>query len=331
MLHYEEVGKRTFPTIILPALLITLSFLLFRTPRPESIYEPPVELVPRVPEIIQEKQNIKLIIVGDIMLDRHIRMFAEGRGYDFILSDIAEFLRSADLVLGNLEGPITKYPSVSVGSEIGSPNNYIFTFDPETADFLYSNNIRLVNLGNNHILNFGNQGLADTLSYLNQSGISYFGSIKGDYVDTSIIVDLADLRIGFVNYNEFYEGSFEEAIDAISEINDVVDVLVVYTHWGSEYVSVANSGIQTLAHSFIDSGADLVVGSHPHVVQQSEEYKGKKIYYSLGNFIFDQYFSEETMKGLLLEVEINPSDFSLKTTEHKVQLTSEGMTLMLAD
>ena len=86
--------------------------------------------------------------------------------------------------------------------------------------------------------------------------------------------------------------------------------------------------IQGLAHVFIENGADIVIGSHPHVVQQSENYKDRMIYYSLGNFIFDQYFSEETKNGLVLEVEIDPNDLILNINEHIVYMNTDGRTVL---
>lgn len=84
------------------------------------------------------------------------------------------------------------------------------------------------------------------------------------------------------------------------------NVVVVYTHWGEEYVPRTEK-MKTLARQFVDAGASLVVGSHPHVVQESERYSDQYIYYSLGNFVFDQYFSDAVRNGLLLEVTFDPS------------------------
>ena len=83
--------------------------------------------------------------------------------------------------------------------------------------------------------------------------------------------------------------------------------MIVFLHWGEEYQLISSSSQRKLAHSLIDAGADLIIGSHPHVVQEIEKYKGKLIFYSLGNFIFDQYFSRETQKGLAVSLELYPS------------------------
>jgi poly-gamma-glutamate synthesis protein (capsule biosynthesis protein) len=100
----------------------------------------------------------------------------------------------------------------------------------------------------------------------------------------------------------------------------------MYTHWGREYMTEPDNGEITLAHEFIDSGVDLVIGSHPHVVQTKEEYNGKIIYYSLGNFVFDQYFDPNTREGLAVEVTIDPNDKSIIAKDFPIMLGSSGQT-----
>jgi len=94
----------------------------------------------------------------------------------------------------------------------------------------------------------------------------------------------------------------------------LADLIIVYPHWGTEYLTSHPDKRQTdLAHQFIDSGADIIIGSHPHVIQPIEIYKEKPIFYSLGNFVFDQYFSKETMQGLMLKLDIVKKENKLET------------------
>ncbi len=257
--------------------------------------------------------RINIIFTGDLMLDRHVRLKAESDGYDSLLGNsLKELLTNSNLVIANLEGPITKEVSKSVGSEVGSTNNFIFTFAPESAEFLSRNNIKLVNLGNNHITNFGKEGVISTLNYLYQAGINHFGWVASspdleEYNQAHLIVEVSDYLIGFVNFNQFSDQNFSDVLKVIEELRPQVEYLVVYAHWGTEYAPEPNEVIKGQAHRLIDAGADLVIGSHPHVIQPYEEYQDGKIYYSLGNFIFDQYFSPEVKRGQLVQLQLERS------------------------
>lgn len=294
--------------------------------------------------------KIKILFGGDLMFDRYIRENLEKNGTEYVLGNLRERLREYDLVLANLEGPITDNKSVSVGSKIGSTENYIFTFDASTAEILKDYNIKLVNIGNNHILNFGQEGLNQTMKYLKKGGVEFFGYTGNSSLPTQenyitegeiqeyntkplLIKDIKGIKVGFVNYNQFIEGGSGAALAEIEKAAQTADFLVVYTHWGVEYVQTANTEIQSLAHAFIDSGADVVIGSHPHVIQQSETYKDKKIYYSLGNFVMDQYFDENVKKGMLVEIEISTVEgtgfLQPDFTEYFVINTSDGKTSFL--
>lgn len=243
-----------------------------------------------------------ILFAGDMMFDRSIRLAMEKEGPDFILSCMKTELEKPDAVVANLEGPITANPSVSVGSAPGSANNFTFTFPPYVAPLIYAHNIRIVNLGNNHILNFGEAGVLSTIGYLDQAGVMHFGSpLDNSVLDTEV----NGISLTFVNYNEFGLQSLKEAASTtlmqITEAKARGRIVVVFTHWGAEYVAAHPYDIR-LAHSFIDAGAELVIGTHPHVIQEHEVYNGKHIYYSLGNFIFDQYWEDKVRKGLMVEV-----------------------------
>ncbi|MBU2037051.1 CapA family protein [Patescibacteria group bacterium] len=295
-------------------------------------------------------EEIKLLFLGDLMFDRNIRQIAAKNGNNFIFAPAVEFLVGNDLVVANLEGPITDNKSVSLNTAPGSDNNFVFTFEASLASTLFDNNIRLVSLGNNHILNFGQIGLKATKQYLNGAGVSYFGAPGGE---RGIIKEIKGVKIALVNYNQFIgsilvepsfapppykttdghsEATAGEQAAAIEEIKKVkmqADVVILYAHWGIEHENEANGVIKNLAHEFINAGADLIIGSHPHVIQSAEEYNGKMIYYSLGNFVFDQYFSEAVRQGLGVIVKINSETQQLKFEEKKLYLRSNGQTALL--
>lgn len=278
--------------------------------------------------------KISLLFGGDLMFDRDIRKKSLNTGnYDFMFGPkLQSLFYKQDLIIANFEGPITSFPSRSMGSAIGSTNNYFFTFDPLVLETI-SKWPWLVNLGNNHIWNFGEEGFVQTVSYLDSTNIPHFGYVKSDdLVKRSYVFMKDSISVGFVNYNQFVWGGESAAFNDIDELKNKVDFLVLYAHWGNEYVQ-ENMVIRDLAHQFIDAGADLIIGSHPHVVQGIEEYKSKMIYYSLGNFVFDQYFEPAVMKGLLVEMNIKKSmtnEIDVKFLEYPITLSFSGETELVA-
>lgn len=278
-----------------------------------------------------QQNTIKLLFGGDLMFDRNIRLKMKQFGLTHPLQALTPLFSQYDLVIANLEGPVTDNASTSVGSIPGSPANFSFTFEPGVAQTLYDQQLRVVNLGNNHILNFGKDGVAQTRQYLQQAHVQYFGDtgMETDSRDRTIVIERAGTKIGFANYNQFTSNGFDHALADIQYLRPHVDVLIVYTHWGNEYVPTANTVITSQAHQLIDAGADLIIGSHPHVVQNTEQYQGKTIYYSLGNMVFDQYFSPEVQAGLLVGVELDPQSLEMKFTEYPIQLKTNGQTVLV--
>jgi poly-gamma-glutamate synthesis protein (capsule biosynthesis protein) len=277
---------------------------------------------------VKTKKQIKILFVGDMMFDRYIRegVSKYGNGdYNYVFAQIKDKLSGYDLVVGNLEGPITDKSSVSVGTAMDDKKNLKFTFDPAVAKALADSNIKLVDLGNNHILNQGEEGLTQTKKYLDEAGVQYFGDAGADESRT-LVKNIGGTKIGFVNYNYSVAGSFEKAIKDIEVLKKKSDIVVVCPHWGTEYkVGDPGQKIRNEAYKFIDAGADLIVGGHPHVIQLSEYHRNKKTYYSLGNFIFDQYFQKETMEGLGVELTVD-SDLTMEFSEVKFEMTKKGQT-----
>lgn len=269
-------------------------------------------------------KEVRVLFVGDIFFDRYIRKVIGREGVHYSLSCVGDFLKSFDFVVGNLEGPITNFPSVSLGSEIGSPNNFIFTFPVESAKILYENNIKIVNLGNNHINNFGKSGFESTLKYLKENDVKYFGGFYGD--EPVLKKDVLGNKLSFVSFNEFGGKDAEEVAEKIKLEKEEGRVVFVYTHWGDEYVSPSQR-VKNYAKLFAEAGADFVIGSHPHVILESEILRlssGREtvVYYSLGNFLFDQYWNEEVKTGLALEIRIKGEE--VKIVEHRTNLEKDG-------
>jgi AmmeMemoRadiSam system protein B len=286
--------------------------------------------VAATPQPSPAADKLTLLFGGDLMFDRNIRLKLQQFGMRHSLQELESLFAGYDYVIANLEGPITTSTSKSVGSAPGSTNNFLFTFDPKIAQTLFDQHLRIVNLGNNHILNFGTAGAASTKEYLKASNVQFFGdtTIEKDSAERTLIIEAKGLKIGFVSYNQFVTNGEKNAKADLAWIRPQVDLVVVYTHWGNEYVPTANNPIVTLAHQFVDAGADLVIGSHPHVIQNKEDYKGKRIYYSLGNMVFDQYFQPEVQKGLLVGVTIDVPTKAFAFTELEIQLKTNGQTVL---
>ena len=280
--------------VLAGALVVTYALAVTREYLP-----PPVEP--------HEAPQATVLFAGDMMFDRTVRQYAEKYGGDHLFSCIDATLAEADLVVANLEGPITDSPSVSVGSTPGGEGNFTFTFPISTAALLAKHNITVVNLGNNHIENFDADGVRSTTAWLSNAHVEYFG----DPLKHSVVrKDIHGILLSFINYNEFLPpgiGTYSTTLEQIRDEEAAGRMPVVYTHWGVEYATEAPAYVIDLAHAFVDAGAIAVIGSHPHVVEQSEIYKNIPIYYSLGNFIFDQYFSADVMSGLMVELTFGTS------------------------
>lgn len=251
--------------------------------------------------VVPEKDRLTILAAGDIMLDRTMLLLAQKYndfGYSFRM--ISSTLKQADIRIANLEGPITTNKSISNG-EGGARFN--FTFSPKVTTTL-KENFDIVSLANNHTTNFGFEGLEQTRDFLDNAGLEWFGDPNNRKEEKlSIIVEKNGIKIGVVGYHQLVEEGFENVIAEVQKIRPEVDVIIAYPHWGIEYVTNTPSVLQKKeAHELIDAGVDIIIGAHPHVIEPVELYKDKIIFYSLGNFVFDQYFSLQTMQGLLLNI-----------------------------
>ncbi len=249
----------------------------------------------------QKNEEIKpktFLFTGDIMLDRKVELQMNKNGFFYPFEKISEFLKTSDGVFGNLEGPISK-----------NPENYSlvamdFAFDAKVIEPLALANFKVLSLANNHTFNMGSAGLEETKNLLTAANIDWVGEPWQCSEKTAIKDDIV-----FAAFNKTFNGcNDEKIIEIVKSIKSSAPdkFLVVGMHWGEEYKLKSNSLQQDLAHKIIDAGADLIIGTHPHVVEEIENYNGKLIFYSLGNFIFDQYFSEDVQESLIVELRIYP-------------------------
>lgn len=200
----------------------------------------------------------------------------QDKDYSYFFRNVKDIFEADDLTIVNLETTLTK-------ANKKADKKFRFKADPSYVEILKSGNIEAVSIANNHTLDYLEKGYKDTLKTLEEAEVGYFG------YEHAYITEIRDTKIGVLGYyymknNKEQKKEIKQAISQLK--NDGIDLVIVMFHWGIErdyWPSSVQKGISRVA---IDSGADLVLGSHPHVLQGIEEYKGKQIVYSLGNFCF---------------------------------------------
>jgi len=257
-------------------------------------------------------QNVSVVVVGDIMLEGG-PLRAMQRGQDPFAS-FAPFFKSADVRVGNLECVVATVGSV----EPDKPNT--FRVPPSTLKYVRKH-FDAVGLANNHSGDFGPKAFTQMVGLLKREGLGYYGGgLNLSEAHTPWVVERKGVRIAFLGYNEFQPRNFEADHDragiAWSEDEQVVrdiatartqwraDVVIPIMHWGWEEPT-ANPRQRALARRMIDAGADAVIGGHPHQVQDTDVYKGKPIFYSLGNFVFEGFTDKVNNIGWALRMDVN--------------------------
>lgn len=259
-----------------------------------------------------------LTAIGDIMLSRNVQTTSlkQPSKYLYPYEKIQNILTN-DLIFANLETPLI------AGSQVQS-GTMVFRADIENAKALKSAGFNILSLANNHTPNQSQKGLISTFSTLTDAGIQYVGAGKNVQEAYSPKLTLANgYKVAWLAYNDrdvvpesYGAGYTSKGIDwagtalmneskledEIAQAKSLGQYVIVSMHSGTEYTAKPNESQKIFAHRSIDAGADLVIGHHPHVVQTVEKYQDKYIFYSLGNFIFDQMFSDETRRGLVLKI-----------------------------
>lgn len=297
--------------------------------------------------LIEESEKIepiKLLFFGDVMLDRHVGEKISRYGLDSLFSKIEEtsFTEGYDLVSLNLEGAVT-----NEGQHYKPDNLYDFAFKPQIVAELKKYNFNFFNLANNHLSDQGKRGVEETYQNLSDLGFYYSGCqdaylspatsssqiILGenlpalDYNNCSdIILNIKNKKIAFLGISLVYKEIAEnDILNRVKSLKERSDLVIVNIHFGNEYQGQSNNRQKTLARKMVDEGADIIIGHHPHVIQDYEVYQGKPIFYSLGNFIFDQYFSAETQEGLAVQIILTENKFEdnsnieIKTEVYKIK------------
>lgn len=263
---------------------------------------------PLPPTATPDTRPITVAITGDIMLARSItqQILATSDRYPF--NNTADYLAGFDLTVGNLECAVSTLGQATPGKQ------YTFEATPQGFTRLVAAGFDIVSVANNHSGDYGKAAFSDMLAKLPTYNITPLGGGANlTAAHTPVIKTVHSTRIGFLAYCEIQPNSFAATATApghawldptlmqadIKALRAQVDFLVVFTHWGIEYQLNQDADQRAMAHLAVDSGADFVVGAHPHVIQPSETYNGKPIVYSLGNFVFDEMWGDAAVGQVL--------------------------------
>ncbi len=311
----------------------------------------PAKNVFTLPEVKHEPKITTIFFGGDIMLSRNVaaKIYAAN---DFTLpfKGVVDRISKTDIAFANLESPFNDHDNHSVEGSL------IFNADPKSVEGLKLAGFDILSTANNHALDQGKIGIDYTLQTLKDQGIKPIGT--GLDCHEGQIVERDDIKFGFLAYSYTALNDGGKTIDpAVCDFNNlkqmsndiqklklVADIVIVNMHAGTEYIRKPTQAQIDFAHAAIDSGAELVVGEHPHWIQTTEQYQGKWILYSLGNFVFDQMWSQQTREGLtamitfkeknIEKIELQPviidnfccprwtTDDETKTILEKIDLTS---------
>ena len=252
---------------------------------------------------IRDYQPVEIVAFGDLMLGRYVWVLMQQNGPDYPFEFFPELLEemnnNPDFLMANLEGPISDSAYVNPGTAM------IFNFRPEIIEMLQKYGFNLLNLANNHAYDMGQEGVDQTRTRLAAAGIHYFGDAQEIRAETTWLTEVNDTTLAFIGFNDTVQDhlDYQAATELIVNLESEADFTIVSIHWGEEYHPEPTTAQVEHAHAFIDAGADVILGHHPHVIETSEWYNGpdnvpRPIYYSLGNFIFDQYFATNVQEGL---------------------------------
>lgn len=277
-----EVEQTLTPT---PAKILNM-----KTPQVDlnlkDIFEKPIET---------SAETIVIAATGDYIPARSVNYLSvRDNNYTWTVQKTASIFKNADVVLVNLETPLTENcPLTNEG--------FVFCGSLQHIKALKMINATVVNLANNHSHNYGEDGIKQTTDLLDKNGIKYSG-IYGE----NAIIEVKGTKIAFLGYNEIGVNPYpvkpaedDLIIKDIKQAKQIADIVVVSFSWGVEYTTNITDTQKHLAKIAIDSGADLIIGNHPHQIQPIQIYNNKLVTYAHGNYVFDQMWSEDTKKGIV--------------------------------
>ena len=257
---------------------------------------------------------------GDTTMSDFFGTYTDTYGMNYLWEDVSALTNSADYAFVNLE------TSVSERGQSVKPTGFGFRSNPKHLQAYVNAGIDMVMLANNHVLDYGIDAFSDTITNLNNYNIKYVGAGE-NYTEASAVkyVDIKGIKIGFFDADAilpkdywdatekeggvmpFSSDYYDKVYQIINDANSKCDKLIVLLHWGVEYTNIPTSSQVEVAHKLVDSGADIIIGGHPHVLQGIEYYKNVPIYYSIGNFIFYKNNDDAGLTGLF-EIELDKNN-----------------------
>lgn len=280
----------------------------------ESVLKPKQEKTTEVIKAPVAPKKVTFLFGGDLMFDRYVNHTFKDIGFDKIFAGLEQSLFGQDIVFANLEGPVSDKP---INDDYTS-GSMVFNMPTAAIDGLKSIKINGVSLANNHTLNAGKTGFLTTQNLLAAAGIKY-GGYQNTFDSGSVVRYETEIPISIIMFNYLEFQKIDEVAAMVRGEKTAGRFVIIYPHWGNEYALRHNKTQENIAHRLIDAGADLIIGGHPHVVQDVEIYNNHAIFYSLGNFVFDQLFSKETQEGLLLTGEISENNLTIKINPFKAE------------
>lgn len=292
-------------------MLLSSSFFIFRSKNKLSarIINPITDF--SVHKIFPTPTSVPVVtfgLMGDLGLGRYITSTARAKNdFSWSFSGISSVIQKNDFNLANLESPIIN------NCPPGLTGTFTFCGDTRFLPQLKENKF-ILNLANNHIFNYGQDGFNQTKNFLNQNEIGFVYSHNSD--SEFFQKEIKGISFGFLGFDYITNPKLDsqKIIDLIKQYDQQVDWLIVSLHWGNEYLLQPENWRVILAHQLIDSGADIIAGHHPHVIQPHETYQDKLIFYSLGNFIFDQSWSKETSTSEIITLTVDKTQIIYQQT-----------------
>lgn len=283
----KKTGRQALLGVVVTAFLI-LTYVFFANSS--------------VAKVKDDESAFTASFVGDIMMGRHVNDVIKKNGSDYLFEKVQPVFNQSDYVSGNFENPVLLKKEENYEEQKLDKNIHLFS-RLEGAQAIKNAGFSVINLANNHMMDYGPNALVETLDTFNDLGVPHVGA--GNNVEEATEVEYAEydgLRVATLGFTDVLVKGFsaqrytagvaratpENIVPAIQEAKKNADLVIVNVHWGIEYNKKPSERQEEMAKIMADVGADIIVGHHPHVLSEIELYNDSVIFYSLGNFIFDQ-------------------------------------------
>ena len=290
------------------------------------IHSPAVAVVtPAIPTVqISPRDSTELIFTGDILLGRFVETLAERNDPGYLTQHLTDFMHDHSRIV------ITNFESAMAVPHVHSPNgSFAFSTQVENLITLTELNVQFASLANNHALDFGRSGYENTVNNLDMIGIKAFGHPTVFSAESAVYVQSGDYVIALVGIHTLFGVPDEAQVERVlAAIKAQSDIQIAYVHWGPEYRLTHAPPQAQFAATLVEHGVDAIIGHHPHVTQDVQLIQGVPVFYSLGNFIFDQYFSADVQAGYLLGlvVQADTLEFTFYPHDSRLGLSQTSLT-----